>query len=299
MGRKRGFTLIELLVVIAIIALMLSLLLPAMAGARRNANSNKDGTQQREIHRALVLFANSNEGDLPVPGLINRLPTSFGQDVPGEGPEDFEQNWTGPLFSLMIAQEFFDTDVLIGPTEINPIVVVDTDYDRSEYDPGSDSYWDDDFEVNIDAQPEDNLFCNTSFAHQALCGQRKNRRWRDTQDSTYPIIVTRGVEDGATIGTPEYDQSQTLGLHGNRKNWVGNVVFADNHWVQLVNFYPTQTRGTRADGTDDSRDNIFAADFGPDGPTSYYPQGPDAWMVISTEAADDGRSVTPEYDFLQ
>jgi len=298
MGRKRGFTLIELLVVIAIIALLLSLLLPAMAGARRNANSNKDGTQQREIHRALVLFANSNEGDLPVPGVINRLPTSVGQ-VPGEGPEDFAQNWTGPLFSLMIAQEFFDTDVLIGPTEINPIVVVDADYLRSKYDPGSDSYWDDAFEVNIDAIPGDNLFCNTSFAHQALCGQRKNRRWRDTQDSTYPIIVTRGVRDGALIGTPDYDQSQTLRLHGNRKNWVGNVVFADNHWEQLVNFYPTQTRGRRADGTDDSRDSFFAAEFDANGPNEFFPQGPDAWMVISTDADDDGLEVAAEYDALQ
>ena len=73
MNRRRGFTLIELLVVMAIIALLIGLLLPALAKAQANARSLKDKAQQKEIHQAMLVFANDNEELLPTPGLINRL----------------------------------------------------------------------------------------------------------------------------------------------------------------------------------------------------------------------------------
>src|SRR5262245_626820 len=153
MRRTRGFTLIELLVVIAIIALLIGLLLPALAKAQKNARSMKDGAQQKQIHSAFITYAGTAKGQLPVPGLINRKATNtayYGpggaaQQQPGVGPEDYKWNWTGPLYSSMVAQEYFGTDILIGPTEVNPVVQRLENYNYSLYNPAADKYWDTNF----------------------------------------------------------------------------------------------------------------------------------------------------------
>ena len=305
MKRKRGFTLIELLVVIAIIALLVGLLLPALAKAQRNARSMKDSTQMKEIHKSCITFANDNKGKLPIPGLIDRMapndpdcgyggPGGLGE-MPGYGCEAPDENKTQNLYSSMIAQEYFNTDILIGPTEVNPIVVEDLDYDFSMYSPANDDYWDPDFEMNIWAEPGQGFFCNASYAHQALCGDRKTIKWRDTQDSAYPILGTRGVEDGVLAGDPKHDQSPTLRLHGTKRQWIGNIVFSDNHTDQIQNFYPAQTTYEPIDGsTGPIKDNIFAAEF-VDHPIRAEAAA-DTWLVICAYASKDGDWVLEQYD---
>lgn len=63
--RTRGFTLIELLVVISIIALLISILLPALSNARSTAQELRCQINQRQIGLALQMYTNASNGSFP------------------------------------------------------------------------------------------------------------------------------------------------------------------------------------------------------------------------------------------
>jgi len=76
-----GFTLIELLVVIAIIALLISILMPALSGAREAGRTTVCLAWQKNLAAAFVMYADDNEGGL-VSSWTNRDPR------PGRGGMD-------------------------------------------------------------------------------------------------------------------------------------------------------------------------------------------------------------------
>lgn len=66
---RKGFTLVELLVVIGIIALLISMLLPALNRARDSAQTVQCMSNLRQVHTALELYAQMNNGwQLPARG---------------------------------------------------------------------------------------------------------------------------------------------------------------------------------------------------------------------------------------
>jgi len=319
MNRSRAFTLVELLVVIAIIALLISLLLPALQKARQNAASLKCKTQMTQIHKSALIFANENREIMPTPGLINRKmdPLTM-QQRPGVGPENFLKNHTANLYSAMIAQNLFTPELCIGPTEVNQHIKEMTDYNYDAYRPAEDVYWDGD--TAGDGDGSNNRFfadpsttgenpCHTSYAHMALCGARKRFDWRATQKSTVVAFGTRGT--GGTYGNspnggqdtgPEYTASPTLQLHGPKRQWMGHIVFNDNHSDTISTFFhPTVTympQEATLSGFTPQRDNIYAAEFN-DYPTqgSYQGSG-DAWLGMFIAANANGWNVTPRWDPL-
>src|SRR6185437_4510745 len=61
-GRHHGFSLIELLVVSGLIAILLALLLPAMAGARRQAQRVQCMSNLRQIGQIFKIYEIENRG---------------------------------------------------------------------------------------------------------------------------------------------------------------------------------------------------------------------------------------------
>jgi prepilin-type N-terminal cleavage/methylation domain-containing protein len=252
---KSGFTLIELLVVIAIIALLLGILLPALSKARAKARQVKDATQLSQIHKSMATFASDQDGIFPTPGLISRLQYN-GAFVPGRGGEDFAANNHANMFSALIQANFLSPQILVNPSEVSARVVVDANYDYSEYSPLRGNFWDMHPDYQGGSSPDDvgstGFQCdlesesNVSYGTMLISGKRKKTQWRDSLASDFVVMGTRGPgsDQGTSFvvgadGDPEiYEQSKTLGIFGGRNEFWANHLYNDGHIAFTNTFVP-------------------------------------------------------------
>lgn len=295
--KKRGFTLIELLVVIAIIALLVGILLPALAKARASARQIKDGTQVRNIVQAMTIFAQSNRDSYPVPSALDTNNVTLEVAV-GNGKDAIGQALSVLIFNASISPELCvspsetngNIQVDTGYQNNRPQAVQGSDANRAA------ALWDPAFRgTPIDTtrtraggttstDPGHNSYASLVW----LLGNRSSK-WSNTFNATEAVFGNRGAEwDAGTQGassttnTTSDDQvagtanaitnwvlsngnrgtqSNTLGIHGGRTTWEGNIAYNDNH----VNFEsrpdPSEITYTRGSVTSGSAQRVFPDNF--------------------------------------
>ncbi len=99
----KGFTLVELLVVIGIIALLISILLPALSKAKAAAKATKCTADVRSLLQALNLYANDYKGWLPHSrGNLSATGTTKEWSAPDLVQE---HSWTWTLYTLKYVRQ--------------------------------------------------------------------------------------------------------------------------------------------------------------------------------------------------
>lgn len=249
--KNRAFTLIELLVVIAIIALLIGILLPALGKARATARQLKDTSQIRGMMQGMVLFAQNNDDDYPLPSNLDKA-----NNTVNGTPVQLKDN-TRNIISVLVWNAFFPTEMGVSPAEVNGDIREYEDYQFDEPDAaqGSDkklALWDPGFRATPEDQDDGNFNGQDgaggfSYGHTIPFNKRKSR-WSNTFVSTEAALANRGPSfeliGGNDTGTWEliddngnnanYDTevgqtSNTLLIHGTRTKWEGGVGYNDNH----------------------------------------------------------------------
>jgi len=262
--QKTGFTLIELLVVMSIIALLLSILMPALGRAKAEAMITKDQSQLKSLYGGFSFWAPSHNSKWPIPGLQQRLEDpSMMRFVKGRGPENMEVNDHASMLSMCVMENLFTPDALIAPTEQSPYVAIITEYDYDVYSVSDWIFWDEDLENNLIVN------CNNSYGIMPVTGKRKDQNWGVSSNNPtgFAVIGNRGPENGDyELGDNEYSNSYLL--HGNDKDWKGCIAFGDGHLEVLDTMYPMSSTYLDDEGAS-LPDNIFNEEELQETDTSY------------------------------
>lgn len=245
-GERGGFTRIELAALIVLITVLVSVGFIGIRALHRygdGARFLKEGTRAREIHQSLIIYGRDHEAGFARPGLLSL--DGLLQPI----DERIGDNTTANVMSMLVMQKYFPTSVLVSPREQSPNVDEYDDYDFNAYAPADGMHWDTGLRADLSKQS------HVSFAHLPLFGERMETQWRETFDSRYAVLGWRGPADGI-VNSKSYTCFDG--------EWVGNIVYNDNHVVVENTMTPNERRPGVTDG-DEPLDNIFAMEDGPAG----------------------------------
>jgi prepilin-type N-terminal cleavage/methylation domain-containing protein/prepilin-type processing-associated H-X9-DG protein len=118
-GKRNGFTLVELLVVIAVLAILASLLLPALSKSMQAAPRLECASRQKQIAVAFQVYSEDNGGFAPREGYnpfgtvsLNNWSQVLGRPSPGGGydTDDIWYNALPPYLHAPPATAYFHPD---------------------------------------------------------------------------------------------------------------------------------------------------------------------------------------------
>ena len=253
MRSSRAFTLMEVLVVISIIALLMAILVPGLAMARKMGNQMKSKTQLRAIQNSFVIYSDKNNDWYPgvdntgangyYDYIVNDQSTNDGVRVtPGAAP-------FGPgavlAFWLLLREAFLLPEDVVSPVDNEKLIFTP---DPALIFGGLYSVGAGIAGVRDDDWTEANYSYATLKIADVPGDDMRRRLWRNNGNAQLPIASDRAIDNDDTSGAGNAIVGEIRSIHTNpdldRNDWSGYIAWNDGHVTQGTDTAETPTRLT-------------------------------------------------------
>ena len=231
--RRAAFTLVELLVVIGIIALLISILLPALNSARQQANNVKCMSNLRVLGQAFAMYINDNKGVYPAVYANKAI-------ADGKSNADIIQNACSWYNALDFYLNRNVKDYVSAKSRNYGLIKQDPAWTTFDEDPQKNG-------GNATRTYKMNVYLGKSNTAWAASDVPRSVIWTAAARIRRPtdvvvvfdslgqdcVITTNGAAGGDKAMVNFYGDEQYVGLRHNRKT-AANMLMADFHVGQYV-----------------------------------------------------------------
>jgi len=219
---KSGFTLVELLVVIGIIALLISILLPALNAAKERANRVKCGSNLKQIGMGLLLYSNDNKNVYPR-GKVTVNPGSLKAFQPTNPPPTLTDPFATAAPTDDVTLALF---LLVRNADLNPEVFICPSSNQEKDTLGGLSAT-----MRINFATQNNLSYSVTNPYPNDTSIGRGYKFNSNIQADFAIAADRN--DGDITGTiPNSNSSAADQKKANSMNHEGegqNVLYNDGH----------------------------------------------------------------------